>query len=102
MLDYNDLNDDEKRVLRDALGMERIYPFYLEDHNILLMDSKELFEYVYIYDIKKINDAVNFIEKIATKMITEKDINKSIKQKILEEEERIIKLSEKNYAYREN
>ena len=46
MLDYNELNDDEKRTLRNALEVERIYPCYLEDHNILLMESKELFDYM--------------------------------------------------------
>ena len=42
MLDYNELNEDEKRTLRKALGVERISLFYLEDHQVLLMNAKEL------------------------------------------------------------
>ena len=34
MLDYNELNDDEKRTLRNALGVDRIHQFYLEDNII--------------------------------------------------------------------
>ena len=86
MLDYNDLNDDEKRVLREALGVERIYTFYLEDHHILLMDSKELFEYIYI-----LGDSV----------ISSSDVNKTVIQKIIEEKDNVIVLGNNRYAYRE-
>ena len=48
MLDYNELNDDEKRTLKTFLGIERMHQYYLEDNNVLLMDEKELFEYIYL------------------------------------------------------
>lgn len=102
MLDYNELNEDEKRTLRNALGVERISLFYLEDHNILLMNAKELFEYIYMYDLKKIKDAINFIEKIIQLKIHNEDVDKSIVQKILEENEKVIKLNNDIYAYKEN
>lgn len=101
MLEYNDLNDDEKRVLRDALGVERIYTFYLEDHHILLMDSKELFEYIYILDVKKKKDALQLIEKIGDSVISSNDVNKTVIQKIIEEKENVIVLGNNRYAYRE-
>ena len=53
MIDYNSLSSEEKRVLRDALNIERINLYYLEDNGILLMEAKELFEYIYLYDVKK-------------------------------------------------
>ena len=102
MLDYNELNDDEKRTLRNALEVERIYPCYLEDHNILLMESKELFDYIYMYDLKKIKEAIKFIEEIVQLRINNEGVNKSIIQKILEENEKVIKLSDNHYAYKEN
>jgi len=101
MLDYNELNEDEKRTLRKALGVERISLFYLEDHQVLLMNAKELFEYIYMYDLKKIKDAINFIEEIVQLRINNEDVNKSIIQKILEENEKVIKLSDNHYAYKE-
>lgn len=101
MLGYNDLNYEEKRVLRDALGMERIYPFYLEDHNILLMDSKELFEYIYILDVKKKADALKLIEEIGESIIISEDVNKTIIQKLVENKENVIVLSNNRYAYKE-
>ena len=101
MLDYNELNEDEKRTLRKALGVERISLFYLEDHQVLLMNAKELFEYIYMYDLKKIKDAINFIKEIVQLRINNEDVNKSIIQKILEENEKVIKLSDNHYAYKE-
>lgn len=101
MLDYNDLNDDEKRVLREALNVERIYTFYLEDHNILLMDSKELFEYIYILDVKKKTDALKLIERIGESVITNADVNKTIIQKKVGNNANVITLSSNRYAYKE-
>lgn len=102
MLDYNDLTDDEKRNLKDALGINRLHRFYLEDNNILIMEAKELFEYIYIFDVKKLRDAVNLIDRIITLNITTEDVNKSIMQKLLETKNNVYKLSDKNYAYKEN
>lgn len=102
MLDYNELNDDEKRTLRNALGVDRIHQFYLEDNNILIMESKELFEYIYIFDVKKLKDAVNLINRIVTLDITTEDANKSIMQKLLESKSNVYKLSNEHYAYKEN
>ncbi len=102
MLDYSELNEDEKRRLRNALGVERISVFYLEDHNILLMNAKELFDYIYMYDLKKIKDVIKLIEKIIQLKINNEDVDKSIVQKILEENEKVIKLNDNIYAYKEN
>ena len=102
MLDYNELNDDEKRTLRNALGVDRINQFYLEDNNILIMKAKELFEYIYIFDVKKLKDAVNLIERIVKLDITTEDANKTIMQKLLESKSNVYKLSNEHYAYKEN
>ena len=95
MLDYTDLNEDEKRTLRDYLGVERIFPNYLEDHNILIMKTEELFEYIFLYDAKK------YIKEIVEMEIKTEDVNKKIAQKILEQNDKVIKISDKIYAYKE-
>ena len=102
MLDYTDLNEDEKRTLRDSLGVERIFPNYLEDHNILIMKTEELFEYIFLYDLKRIKDAVKYIKEIVEMEIKTEDVNKKIVQKILEQNDKVIKISDEIYAYREN
>ncbi len=102
MLDYNNLNDDEKRTLRNHLNIDRMSTYYLEDHNILLMDRKELFEYIYLIDLKKTKEAIKIIEDIVGQRIKSEDVNKTIMQKILEENEKVIKLSDNHYAYKEN
>ncbi|MCI8999661.1 MAG: hypothetical protein HFJ26_01690 [Clostridia bacterium] len=102
MLDYNDLTDNEKRNLRNALSVERIHQFYLEDNNILIMEAKELFEYIYILDIKKLNDAVNLIDRILEINITTEDTNKNVMEKLLESKANVYKLSNEHYAYKEN
>lgn len=61
----------------------------------------ELFEYIYMYDLKKIKDAINFIEKIVQLKIHNEDVDKNIVQKILEENEKVIKLNDDIYAYKE-
>ena len=66
------------------------------------MESKELFDYIYMYDLKKIKEAIKFIEEIVQLRINNEDVNKSIIQKILEENEKVIKLSDNHYAYKEN
>ena len=65
------------------------------------MNAKELFEYIYMYDLKKIKDAINFIEKIIQLKIHNEDVDKNIVQKILEENEKVIKLNDDIYAYKE-
>lgn len=101
MLYYDDLNNEEKRILRTALNVERISTFYLEDNGILLMEAKELFEYIYLYDVKKLKDAINLLNKILEKQIDSSDVNKSIIEKILEDNEKVIKISNNVYAYKE-
>ena len=101
MIDYNNLNSEEKRALRDALNVERINLYYLEDNGILLMEAKELFEYIYLYDVKKLKDAINLLNKILEKQINSSDVNKSIIEKILEDDEKVIKISNNVYAYKE-
>ena len=55
-----------------------------------------------MYDLKKIKDAINFIEKIIQLEIHNEDVDKNIVQKILEENEKVIKLNDDIYAYKEN
>ena len=57
---------------------------------------------IYIYDLKKIKDAINFIEEIVNLEITTEDSNKTIMQKILQKNSKVCKLSDKRYAYKEN
>lgn len=101
MLDYTDLNEDEKRTLREYLGVERIFPNYLEDHNILIMKTEELFEYIFLYDLKRIKDAINYIKELVEMEIKNEDVNKKIVQKILEQNNRVIKINDGIYAYKE-
>ena len=79
-----------------------MHQYYLEDNNVLLMDEKELFEYIYMYDLKKIKDAFNFIDKIVNLEITAEDSNKTIMQKILQKNNNVCKLGDKHYAYKES
>lgn len=102
MLDYNDLNENEKNVLKQVLNMQEIPTYYLEENNILLMEKREMFEYIYMYDLKKIKDAINLIERIINLEITIQDANKTIIQKLLESKNNVYKLSNENYAYKEN
>lgn len=102
MLDYNDLNENEKNVLKQVLNMQEIPTYYLEENNILLMEKREMFEYIYMYDLKKIKDAINLIERIINLEITIQDANKTIIQKLLESKNNVYKLSNEHYAYKEN
>lgn len=101
MLDYNDLNDDEKRVLRQALQVERVHQYYLEDNHILLMKPSEMFEYIFIDEITKYKEAIEYIKQIVKTEIKETHINKTVEQILLEQHDKVIKVSNRVYAYKE-
>ncbi len=101
MLEYDKLNEEEKAKLRDALGISRIHRFYLEDNNILLMKKEELFEYIFLDGIKKCKDAIEIIEQMAKMTIEQNDIGKDVRQKMIENNPKVIKLSNEHYAYKE-
>ena len=44
MLQYSDLNNDEKRRVREILGVDRVGTYHLEDNGYMLMDINDLFE----------------------------------------------------------
>ena len=101
MLDYKDLNDNEKRILREQLGVERMTQFYLEDHNILLMNPNEMFEYIFLDEIHKLNEAINLINDVINMDITQNDVNKTIRQKVIESHDSVFKISDNAYIYKE-
>ena len=101
MLDYKDLNDNEKRILREHLHVERMTQFYLEDHNIMIMNPGELFEYIFLDEIHKLNEAKELINDIKSMKINQNDMNKTIEQKVLEFHDNVFKLSENIYIYKE-
>lgn len=101
MLDYNELNDGEKRTLRQALQVERIHQYYLEDNRILLMKPNDMFEYVFLDEIDKYKEAIEYIKQIAQTEIKEEYIHKTVEQILLEQHANIIKVSNNVYAYKE-
>ena len=46
-------------------------------------------------------DAINLLNKILEKQINRSDVNKSLIEKILEDDEKVIKISNNVYAYKE-
>ena len=101
MLNYDDLNDNQKRILREKLNISRIYPYYLEDHNILLMKKEELFQYIYVCDLKKVKDAISLLTRIMETKIKEDDKDKSFMQVLIENNEKVIKIDNNIFAYKE-
>lgn len=101
MLDYEDLNDDEKRLIREKLNVSRISRFYFEDNNIIVMKPNDLFEYIYLDEIYKIKDAMKLIEDIGNKTIKQEDINKTVKQIILEQHDKVTKITDSIYIYKD-
>lgn len=101
MLDYEDLNDDEKRLIREKLNVSRISRFYFEDNNIIVMKPNDLFEYIYLDEIYKIKDAMELIENMGNKTIKQEDINKTVKQIILEQHDKVTKITDSIYIYKD-
>ena len=101
MLDYEELNDDEKRLIREALDVTRISRFYFEDNNILVMKPNDLFEYIYLDEIYKIKDAMELIENMGNQTIKQENINKTVKQMLLEQHDKVIKITDSIYMYKD-
>lgn len=101
MFEYEELNEDEKRILREKLNINRMSRYYLEDNDIVIMGEKELLEYIYLDDIKKVKDALNFINRIMNFEVDNINESKTIRQIILEKDSKVMKLSDRAYAYKE-
>lgn len=101
MFEYEELNEDEKRILREKLNINRMSRYYLEDNDIVIMGEKELLEYIYLDDIKKVKDALNFINRIMNFEVDNINESKTIRQIILEKNSKVMKLSDRAYAYRD-
>ena len=98
MFEYEELNEDEKRILREKLNINRMSRYYLEDNDIVIMGEKELLEYIYLDDIKKVKDALNFINRIMNFEVDNINESKTIRQIILEKNSKVMKLSDRAYA----
>ena len=101
MFEYEELNEDEKRILREKLNINRMSRYYLEDNDIVIMGEKELLEYIYLDDIKKVKDALNYINRIMNFEVDNSNESKTIRQIILEKNSKVMKLSDRAYAYKE-
>lgn len=101
MLEYEELNEDEKRILREKLNIGRMSRYYLEDNDIVIMGERELLEYIYLDDIKKVKDALNFINRIMNFEVDNSNESKTIRQIILEKNSKVMKLSDRAYAYKD-
>ena len=102
MLQYSDLNNDEKRKVKETLGINRLGAYYFEDNGYMLMDSDELFEYIYLCDIKKLKDALALISSIKEKVIKVDDANKKIQEMLIESCNNVTKISNRAYLYKHN
>lgn len=101
MLQYNDLSDGEKRILREKLQVERISAYYLEDNNIYIMTGSELFEYIFLDEIKKLKDAINLINYMKETKVEDKDVNKTVMQILIESNDKVVKISDEIYVYKD-
>ena len=101
MFEYEELNEDEKRILREKLNINRMSRYYLEDNDIVIMGEKELLEYIYLDDIKKVKDALNYINRIMNFEVDNINESKTIRQIILEKNSKVMKLSDRAYDYKD-
>lgn len=102
MIDYQELNEDVKRKFRELFAVDRVHSYFLEDNKIFIMNSIEMFEFLYIEEIIKVKDAIELIKKIINYKIFDKDVNNTICQKILNENKKIYQISEDIFVYSEH
>ena len=102
MLQYSDLNNDEKRRVREILGVDRVGTYHLEDNGYMLMDINDLFEYIFLCDINKLKDALSLINRIKETVIKESDINKTIQEVLIDNRDNVNKISSRVYLYKDN
>ena len=97
---YEDLSEEERRILRDTLDVSRVSSYYLEDHNIVLLNRKEMLDYVFIDEIEKKSVAISYIKELYDTELKTEDANKTLGEILLERHDNVIKLSSNAYAYR--
>ena len=96
---YEDLNEEQKTRLKEALHVVRMSYYYLDDHNVILLNRKEMQEYVFLDEINKYHEAMKFIDNLLDLEITSEDVGKTVGEMQLEKNEKIIKLASDIYAY---
>lgn len=101
VIDYNNLNDNDKRIVREALNLTRVSQYYFEDNNILLMKVDDMFKYIYIDEIDKFKSAMEFINRISNIEIKNTDLNKTVKQLLLDSNDKVTKISDEIYMYKD-
>ena len=101
MVEYTQLSENAKRKLREKFHLQRVDAYTLEDRNILIMEAKELYEYIFLYDIKRYKEAMKLINEIINTKIMEEDINKNVQQVILNRMPNVVELCEDIYAFKE-
>ena len=99
MLECKKLKNEEKQKLRILLRRQRITDYLLEDSGIMLMNTKELFEFLYLDEIVKFKEAMAFIKRISEYNISSKHIDKTIAEIIIEDHENVYKLGKDAYVY---
>lgn len=101
MIDYTKLTENAKRKLREFLNIGRVDVYSLEDRNVLIMETNELYEYIFLYDITKYKEAMKLIKEIVNTKISDVDLNKTVQQMLLTRIPNVVELSENIYAYKE-
>lgn len=99
MLECKKLKNEEKQKLRTLLRRQRITDYLLEDAGIMLMNTKELFEFLYLDEIIKYKEAMAFIKKISEYKVSSENVDKTIDEIIVEEHDNVYKLGKNAYVY---
>ena len=72
-----------------------------ESEEINYCESFYKIEYIYLDNIKKVKDALNFINRIMNFEVDNSNESKTIRQIILEKNSKVMKLSDRAYAYKD-
>ena len=99
-MEYDELTEQEKTTFKQRFNIERITRYYLEDNNIILLNKKDMINYLILDELEKKRDMEEHISMIHELEIRPEDVGKTVGEILLEQNEKVTKLSKNAFAYK--
>ena len=98
-MEYDELTDSEKNAFKSKFNLERVTRYYLEDNNIILLNKKDMINYLILDELEKKRDMEEHISLVHELEIKPEDVGKTVGEILLEQNENVTKLSKNVFAY---
>ena len=101
-MEYDELTEFEKENFRRSFNLTRVTRYYLEDNSIILLNKKDMINYLILDELEKKRDMEEHINFIHDLEVRPEDVGKTVGEILLEQNDKVTKLSKNAFAYKAN